>query len=129
MSRIACAHEGCAHIIELSDEVEARCRQTHESFTCPSGHRQSFTGKTAAERRVDELEAALARAERMERSAWDCEADARAEARTCQWPGCREHAYSDQHSLRRHMRRAHGMPTDAEWEAAHATSNTAAPTA
>ena len=115
----ACCHDGCAHVICFEPEVEAKLRRTHEWWQCPSGHRQYFSGKTASEKRIDELEADLAiktrhlQYAREERDFW-VEAHDRA-MRTCDWPLCGQVARS-RAGLKIHMQHAHGMPTEAEQE-------------
>lgn len=52
----------------LAPEVEQRLRRTHETFYCPFGHGQSFTGENETEklkRRVAMLEGRAARWEQM----------------------------------------------------------------
>ena len=63
MELICCAN--CGMAFAMTKDKAGRLRQSHNTFYCPSGHPQSFTAKTDAERveerlraRVSELEAA-----------------------------------------------------------------------
>jgi hypothetical protein len=111
-----CATKGCGAIIVMRSDQESRLRQTHGTFYCPNGHSQWFPGKTEEEKRIAELEQQLERQRERTREAWEYASDVRREGLVCQWPGCRQHSYSDTHALRRHMRKAHGMPKDKEFE-------------
>lgn len=51
-----CATEGCFAIIAMHRDDELRLRRTHKSFYCPAGHSNYFAGKTAQEKKIDELE-------------------------------------------------------------------------
>lgn len=125
MGKVSCAKSGCANVMCLTDEVEARLRETHESFYCPMGHNNYFPAKTRAEKRIEELEREVGRLNR--RIGWEREQAERMvqAAGMCPWPGCEfatEHVTFrfdsfDLSALRTHMRAAHGMPTLAAVEA------------
>lgn len=58
---ISCCYEGCFAVITLHPQEDARLRNSHEWFYCPAGHRQHYSGETAAEKKLKE---ALSTAER-----------------------------------------------------------------
>lgn len=111
---VACAHETCGHVISFKTEVEQRLRRTHETWACPAGHRQHFSGRTDQERRISDLEADLRRADR-DIDFWV------GEARVCPFPSCRSYQYATAITLRRHLARAHDVNLeerlDAAWQA------------
>ena len=123
-TEVACAQ--CRVAIVMTQASERHYRDTHKTFYCPNGHSNYFPGKTQAEKRIEELEQELLRANRREDNAWDAYEEARAEGRQCQWPGCRDRVYASQYGLREHMRRAHGMPRDKEFREQSQTSEVSA---
>lgn len=98
-----CATPGCGNVICLTPAMERRLRESHDTFVCPLGHKQSFRGKSDDEKRIDELE----RDVRWWRATYN---EMRCTARTCPWPTCRTYVYSSREVLYAHMRREHGMP-------------------
>lgn len=69
----ACCVKGCGHTIHLHHDLKERLRRTHETFYCPAGHGQHFSGKTSEEKKVYQLEQRVRRF----RDLWE---DASAEA-------------------------------------------------
>lgn len=55
-TKISCCAKGCYAVITLHPDDERQLRRTHETFYCPAGHGQSFTGKTEEEKRADKWE-------------------------------------------------------------------------
>lgn len=55
-TKISCCAKGCYAVITLHPDDDRRLRKTHETFYCPAGHAQSYTGKTDEEKRIEELE-------------------------------------------------------------------------
>lgn len=55
MAFLTCCN--CAVVFGFPKDHEARLRQTRQTFYCPNGHGQSFTGKTEAEKLREQLEA------------------------------------------------------------------------
>lgn len=53
----------CGVVFAVPERLVQLRRDDHDSFYCPSGHSQSFRGKSVAEKRVEELEGALSRSE------------------------------------------------------------------
>ena len=51
----------CHMLFAVPQQVDARYRETHEWFKCPSGHSQAYPGKTDKERRIDSLTADVKR--------------------------------------------------------------------
>ncbi len=57
---VGMVYEGCCNcgtIFAMTEDLNKRLRNNHETFFCPSGHRQSYTGESAAEKwkRIAEL--------------------------------------------------------------------------
>jgi hypothetical protein len=52
---IACYKPGCYAKINLSPKDYEQLKRTGESFWCPAGHRQHFTGKTEDQKEIDRL--------------------------------------------------------------------------
>ena len=123
---LQCATAGCGHSpFPVSTSFIARARRTHETFCCPSGHRQWFPAKSDEQllkERVRHLEGQLRGFEEL-RAQFSVFEDLRKRAsRLCPWPGCEFVASAgsewDRRALRAHMRSAHGMPSMAEVEEA-----------
>lgn len=66
-----CPKKGCFAVVTLHRQEAARLRETHDDFWCPAGHSMSFQGKTPQEKRIEQLERKLKRAEQMEQMGWD----------------------------------------------------------
>jgi hypothetical protein len=45
----------CGIAFGITAEYEQRRRKDHQSFSCPSGHTMSFSGKTAEQKEIDRL--------------------------------------------------------------------------
>ncbi len=63
----------CGIEFAVPTDFDANRRKDHKTFYCPSGHGQSYHGKTEEEKRIEALEAQLAR----ERSAKESEQQSR----------------------------------------------------
>jgi hypothetical protein len=105
----------------MTPEQERKYRNTHESFTCPAGHSQYFSGQTEQEKKIEQLE----RRAKDWRKNWQREyeraEDLRLALRTCPLCGVILRAPS---SVERHLRTpvadgGHGAG-DVELEAAEA---------
>ena len=46
----------CGVAFGMTQDFEARRRDDHKSFYCPNGHGQSYRGKTAHEKKIEQLE-------------------------------------------------------------------------
>lgn len=46
----------CGMLFAMPSDYQRRRRNDHESFFCPSGHRQHYTGKTEAQKLRDQIE-------------------------------------------------------------------------
>ena len=51
----------CHMLFAVPQQVDARYRETHEYFKCPSGHSQAYLGKTDKEKRIESLAAEVNR--------------------------------------------------------------------
>ena len=89
---ISCYREKCYAVITLHPDDYERLRRTHESFYCPAGHAQHFTGKTEEQKKIENLECQLRRAwERVSEGNEDYRMlrDALThDAQTCPFPSC-----------------------------------------
>ena len=56
---ITCCTKGCGGLITFHRQEYDRLKRTHESFSCPYGHRQHFSGQTDDEKRIASLEGKL----------------------------------------------------------------------
>ncbi len=45
----------CGVAFGITHDFKARRKQDHKSFYCPNGHGQCYTGKTAQEKRIEQL--------------------------------------------------------------------------
>jgi hypothetical protein len=61
---VNCARKGCFAIITMHPDDEKRLRSTHETFYCPVGHGNLYTGKTDEEKRIAQLERNVGQLER-----------------------------------------------------------------
>lgn len=57
MKSVTCAQ--CGVRFDMTNQLEASRREDHNPFYCPNGHSQYFPGKTAQEKKIDELEKQL----------------------------------------------------------------------
>lgn len=56
-----CYRDDCHAVITLHRMDDRRLRESHATFYCPVGHSQAFTGKSAKDKRIEELEAVIRR--------------------------------------------------------------------
>ena len=105
---ITCCEPGCGYSpFPMEQGFYNRAQETHEWWTCPTGHKQHFVGESDKDRQ-HRLEV-----ERLERRIADWEGAynrVSAESRRCPWPTCRDYVYASRDSMFEHMRRIHGMP-------------------
>jgi hypothetical protein len=82
--RVTCGEHGCGEVFAVPDYVLERWKRTHETWSCPSGHRRAFLGKTNEERRIEDLQRVnrdiLAQAEEAWKQAEQLRADLELEA-------------------------------------------------
>lgn len=50
----------CGIAFGMTKDFEQRRREDHQSFYCPNGHGQSYRGKTAQQKRIDQLKRQVA---------------------------------------------------------------------
>ena len=86
MKSVACAK--CGVEFGLTDAMEHARREDHAWFYCPNGHSQHFPGRTAEEKRIEELEASWQRTSRTLRQRDDENTNLKHELRRC--PICEE---------------------------------------
>ena len=104
---LMCPRSGCGHSpFPVTVAFERRARRTHETFYCPAGHPQGFSGESDLER----LKRRLKKAESS--AAW-FKAQAERNTRKCPWIQCYFMGKTVE-GLGTHLRAAHGMPTWAE---------------
>lgn len=104
VSLIACYK--CSLPIALTADQERNLRENHESFYCPLGHQQHFTGKSETERLREQLSAQIRSATEASARAYTAEQQLarhkrRAAAGTC--PCCKRSFVA----LARHMKAKH----------------------
>lgn len=97
----------CDHHVYVPESTNRWLQESHATFSCPAGHRQSFAGPSPSERAKRE---ALARAATEERLRKQYEAEADRAKRRCPWPTCDGRLLASERGLRQHMVRAHGAP-------------------
>lgn len=97
MSMVTCAK--CYMRFAMFDTHTAQLRENHQTFYCPSGHGQSYTGQTEA----DKLRARVASEERVNNSLREQLAKANTNARKVSCPKCSAKVLD----LKRHMKRVH----------------------
>ena len=97
MSMVTCCK--CYMRFAMFDTHTARLRENHETFYCPSGHGQSYTGQTEA----DKLRARLEYEQRESNSLSEQLAKMTINARKQSCPKCSAKVLD----LKRHMKRVH----------------------
>lgn len=120
MASYTCAEPGCACTICLTDGQERRLRETHATFYCPLRHSNWFPGKSAQEKKVEELERSLRLTNKACDRAWEvveeqrvATSSARRAARTCPLCGTR---FRTARRLPDHLVDAHGAQVSAPLE-------------
>lgn len=58
---VTCYRDDCHAVITLHRQDYERLRESHANFYCPVGHAQHFSGKSAKDKRIDELETVIRR--------------------------------------------------------------------
>lgn len=104
-SELACAAPGCPAVIVLHRDQEQRLRRTGESFYCPAGHSQHFTGKTAEQREIERLQ----KVERWLEEALHERLDELQHRSSCPWEDCprASYPYATWRTLLRHLHSYH----------------------